>query len=935
MNTNSLLAFFQIPLDRPELPSAERNMYRTSTAFLVYTPIMLMFSSIGLILIYILATFGFLDNPDPKLLVFAGVSLFFGLLHFLLFPYAKRGELEIVTTGLLIISILTSVVQIFFWVGTIQIFFSVGIAEFLSFLIALPTLTFLYLRNIYKRFWVFGVIFGILGIIIVFYWNGVISYQRMDFSSLSQSAGFITYVVLMAALIPLAIISGIASFSSILSRVMTTLAFVIVLAATSTLVISSLAGFFQNRQIAVNQLKTISSFKQSQIESSLSNLEYNANLLLQDEVITKKINFLLSNQPTTPFYRLNFEQVLDYLTKLQSQNTKYNEVLLLDINGKVVLSTQKENQGKDFGQSQFFRQSLNGQTFSLESNFPASNENISLFFVKSIFAEENHILGMLAVRSNLNDIQTIMASRDGLNDKTETYLVASIAGKNIPITKTQDKATEIDILSIQKITSSNKDGWGAYNNYRASPVFGYYLWIPTIKVSLITEVAQAEVARNSINLLFTNILVGLFAAALAFAIIYITSQSISNPIVNLEQKANALATGEMNTRMLIDREDEIGRLSSSFNVMAEQLQNLVRTLEEKVEDRTQGLQVQANRLFLAAEIARDAAALGDLDELLNRSSQLVLHRFNFYHTGIFLIDQQHEYAILRASPTEAGQEMLKQNYRLKIGKEGIVGNVAVTGEARYVADTSVDLGFLNNPLLPQTRSELALPLKVEAHIIGILDVQSETLNAFTQDDIVVLQIMADQLALAIERVQLVEQLEGRLSELEHAYQQFTVTSWQDFTRQPDFKAGYNFDGIKLSPINSFPAWSQDAIRRGRSVILPGKNTNSADSLLAIPLRLRGQIIGVLNFRFTGESLDNETVNLLEEIGNRLAVALENARLYTETQKLAQQERAVSEISTRITTSINIENILRTAVQELGRMIPDSEVIVQLHEEKEQ
>jgi len=247
----------------------------------------------------------------------------------------------------------------------------------------------------------------------------------------------------------------------------------------------------------------------------------------------------------------------------------------------------------------------------------------------------------------------------------------------------------------------------------------------------------------------------------------------------------------------------------------------------------------------------------------------------------------------------------------------------------------MDVNYLSNPLLPQTRSELALPLKVETRVIGVLDVQSGIPNAFTQDDIVVLQIMADQLALAIERVQLVEQLEGRLHELEHAYQQFTVTSWQDFSHQPDFKAGYSFDGIKLSVIDSSPAWSQDALRRGRPVVLPGKTTGSKDSLLAVPLKLRGQIIGVLSIRFTGDSLNNETVNLSEEVGNRLAVALENARLYTETQKLAQQERAVSEISTRITTSINIESILRTAVQELGRMIPDAEVTVQLHEEKEE
>lgn len=924
MQTNPIRAFFQLPSNRPELPPAEQKLYRASAAFLLYTPLMMGFSCIGLILVYAIASIGLLDNPDPKILAVAGISLLFGLIHLPLFPYARRGDWEAVTSGLLATSILSGIAQVFLWEGII-LFPLIA-------LIILPAFTFLYLRNIRKEYRISGFIFGTLAAIIVLYLEGAITYQRIDFSSLSHFAGFTIYLLVIATLVVLALLSGVLSFRSLSSRLIATFVFVAVLSAVSTLVISSLAGFFQNRQLAFNELKTVSDFKQSQISTALSNLEYDVNFALKDDA-AEEINFLLSTPPDSPLYQSNNKVVLAYLENLREQKATYDEILLLDTSGKVILSTLAENLGKNFGQSQFFRQTLNGQTFTIENDFPGAKENVSLLTVKPILSGGTY-LGILAIRSNFHEIENIMETKVGLNDAMETYLVVALDKKNVPLTKTEGNATEINILAIQEATSNNKDGWGIYNNYSAQPVFGYYAWIPALGVSLIAEVEQTEIAQSGIALLFTNLLVSLFIAMLAFAIIYITAQSISNPIIDLEKKANALASGEMSTRIIIEREDEIGGLSLSFNTMAEQLQNLVRTLEEKVEDRTQGLQFQANRLFLAAEIARDAAALGDLDELLNRSSHLVLDRFNFYHTGIFLIDQQREYAILRASPTEAGQQMLEENHRLRIGKEGIVGTVAVSGEARVVADTKLDINYLDNPLLPETRSELALPLKVEARVIGILDVQSKTPNAFSQDDIVVLQIMADQLALAIERVQLVEQLEGRLSELEHAYQQFTVTSWRDFSQQPDFKAGYSFDGIKLSSVDSFPVWSQDALRRGRPVVLPGKTTDSADSLLAVPLKLRGQIIGVMNIRFTGDTLNTETVNLAEEIANRLAVALENARLYTETQKLAQQERAVSEISTRITTSINIENILRTAVQELGRMIPNAEVVVQLQEEKE-
>lgn len=928
METNPLTAFFQIPLDRPELPPAERNMYRISTVFLLYTPLMMVFSFLGLVLIYFIASMGLLDVPDTKLLVLAGISLLFSIFHLPLFPYAKRGNSEMVFIGLLTTSILSGIAQVFVWSGPLVVLFPLS-------LIVLPAFTFLYLRNIRRQYRIIGFIVGCLAAFFVVYLDGAITYARMDFSTLSQIAGFTVYLLVIATLLALTIISGVVSFRSITVRLFATFAFVAVLSAVTTLFISSLAGFFQDRQLAINQLETVSGFKQAQITDRLAEFASHTSLILEDQTTTQGLDFLLNTPASdSELYRLNYDLVLSHLQTLQASNPNLLEILILDDKGKVILSTLGVNKDKNFGQSQFFSLALKGQMLSLEKNFPGATEELSLLAVRFILGKGKNI-GTLVTRSNLEEVEEVAALQSGTNDNIKTYLVATVANEEIPLAA-QSKAPAIHLDTIKNAVTQNNNRWGTYTNPEEHTAFVHYALIKEINLSLITEIEQSKVAQSAINLLFTNILIGLFTAALAFTIIYITSQSISNPIISLAQKANALSAGQMNTRIIIDREDEIGGLSSSFNSMAEQLQNLVRTLEEKVEDRTQGLQVQANRLLLAAEIARDAATLGNLDDLLTRSSQLVFDRFKFYHTGIFLLDQPRDYAILRASPTEAGRAMLEQGYRLRVGKDGIVGSVAFTGEARVIADTTAtDSSYLHNPLLPKTRSELVIPLKVETRVIGVLDVQSEIPQAFSQDDIAILQIMADQLALAIERVQLVKQLESRLGELEHAYQQFTVTSWQELSQQPDFKAGYSFDGVKLAPIASFPVWSQDALKRGRSIVLPGKTNDSKDSLLAVPLRLRGQSIGVLNMRFTGDTVNAETISLSEEIANRLAVALENARLYTETQKLAQQERAVSEISTRITTSINIENILRTAVQELGRMMPNAEITVRLQEEKEE
>jgi len=221
---------------------------------------------------------------------------------------------------------------------------------------------------------------------------------------------------------------------------------------------------------------------------------------------------------------------------------------------------------------------------------------------------------------------------------------------------------------------------------------------------------------------------------------------------------------------------------------------------------------------------------------------------------------------------------------------------------------------------------------VEGEVIGVLDVQSELPEAFAQEDIAVLQIMADQLAISIRRVQLVQELEESLGETERASQKFTLASWRSFSDTPDFKPGYHYDGMKISPITSFPTSSQEILRRGHSVIL-ADGSNTKDTQIAVPLKLRDQIIGALNIRFSS-AVSQDTIGLLEDAASRLAIALENARLYTETQKLAERERAVSEIATRITTSSNIDNILRTTVLELGRILPNSEVTVQIQENKQ-
>jgi len=189
-------------------------------------------------------------------------------------------------------------------------------------------------------------------------------------------------------------------------------------------------------------------------------------------------------------------------------------------------------------------------------------------------------------------------------------------------------------------------------------------------------------------------------------------------------------------------------------------------LEQRVQERTRDLERQSVQLRVAAEVARDATSARELNDLLNRAANLVRERFGFYHAGIFLLDEQGEYAVLKAATGEAGSRMMERGHKLKVGETGLVGYATGTGQPRIALDVGADAVHFKNPLLPETRSEMALPFKVNGRVIGALDVQCIQEAAFDEDDVAILQTMADQLAVAIERLERAAELQAQYARLD-------------------------------------------------------------------------------------------------------------------------------------------------------------------------
>lgn len=362
--------------------------------------------------------------------------------------------------------------------------------------------------------------------------------------------------------------------------------------------------------------------------------------------------------------------------------------------------------------------------------------------------------------------------------------------------------------------------------------------------------------------------------------------------------------------------------------LAGELEQERQRLAERVADQTTALERRSMQLQTAAEVARDAALIQEVGSLFEGVVKLVSERFGFYHCGIFMLDERGEHAVLRAASSEGGQRMLARGHRLRVGEMGIVGYVTGSGEARVALDVGADATYFNNPDLPETRSEMALPLKARDRVIGALDVQSREPAAFGRDEVELLQAMADQIAVAIDNAQLRQQAEASLEAQRRAFGQLSREAWRELLRaESEFSERY--DPRRVLPAGT--AWTAEmqwAAQSGENTIRQDESSTS----LAIPLKLHGQVVGVLNaHKATGASgWSRDETALLETLSEQLGLALESARLYQETQRRAAREQLAGAVTTRLRQSLDVQEVLRTAADEIRQALALPEVTIRLN-----
>ena len=335
-------------------------------------------------------------------------------------------------------------------------------------------------------------------------------------------------------------------------------------------------------------------------------------------------------------------------------------------------------------------------------------------------------------------------------------------------------------------------------------------------------------------------------------------------------------------------------------------------------------------LQASSEVSRAAASILDTAELIDRVVGLIRERFGLYYVGLFLADEAREWAVLQSGTGEAGRAMLARNHRIRVG-EGMIGWSVANAEARVASIAEEDAVRLTNPELPDTRSEAALPLRSRGQVLGALTVQSTQPDVFDEEMLTALQTMADQVAVAIDNARLYSDAQEALEAERRAYGVQTRETWSALTRARTnwgYIATRKPESDQLAVLELEKDWHPDMLQAQAS----GQRVQSQDAgPVVIPIRARDQVIGVLRFDRgdDGSPWSDEDVALLETLTDQLGQTLERAQLYEDSQRRAAREQLVGEVTGRIRQETELEDIFRTAVDEIQQALGLEQLVIRL------
>lgn len=544
--------------------------------------------------------------------------------------------------------------------------------------------------------------------------------------------------------------------------------------------------------------------------------------------------------------------------------------------------------------------------------------------IVQVLAFDGEVVGYMIGRVNLQSvILDSITDTGGSGALNVVSYLATRGGSVLADASVIQQAVSSRVRSPVGSALSGQTGFETYFIPESSaPLIGHFQPVANTSLALITEAFNQRLDGPSFSTLvfYNNLWVIPAVVLLLVGIAGLLWRDITRPVKVVQRILGSGLRGELEFEITsIDRRDIFGQLTRDSVNARVQAQDSFNALLERFATRQRDIQA-------TQEVSRFASTQRDLQQLMDEVVNLITTVFpNIYHAQIFLNDTYGEFSVLRASTGEAGRRLLARGHRLAISGQSVIGRTTSEGRITAVLDTDSSDVHRKNDLLPNTRAELAIPLRIGRQIIGALDVQSLTPNSFTEDQIFTLQSMADQIAISLENARLYQESVRALEEIARTNRENTSAAWKQHlfsvrAQEIDKASGY-------ATTTDAEALRHQAVRSGATQI--GAITESRTIPMAVPIILRGQVLGAVLWELPLIEYSDDKVALAEELVSRLAVSLDNARLFEDSQRAAERERVVNDIAAKITGQNDIPSILTTAIQEIGQAMGTGTVSVRL------
>ena len=730
--------------------------------------------------------------------------------------------------------------------------------------------------------------------------------------------------------------------STIRARLLVVSVGTVVLTAVAITAGTIIIGFRNGRDQAIDRLQLVAMLREVEIEGWSADVRGRLGESVDQapeqryvEAEVAEITTALIDMPQDSVeYQEAYDALLFRFNEWLDRTPSFHTVFFLNRDGEVLVSSDPELEGQVLAEETYFQRGT-VRSFVAPLAYDDALGQAAVLVSRPLLGEYGRLLGVVAGRADAIALEEVMRLEEqgGLGSTGETYLVGEDRRLLTPA-RASETGKRMQTQAVQEVLTSKEGGFGDYPNYQDRSVIGVYRWLPDLEVALIAEQGRAEALQAVNRTAVLNGTIAVVAVLAAGAISLSIAQGIGGPLNELARVASDIAAGNLNRMASVDRRDEIGTLAEAFNTMTARLRGLIGQLEQRVAERTEQLETRSAYLEASAEVGHAASAVLDADELTEDVVDLVRERFGLYYVGLFLLDEMGEWAELRAGTGEAGEQMLLQGHRLRAGGESMIGQCVSRGEARIALDVGDEAVRFDNPLLPNTRSEAALPLQSRGRMFGAITVQSEEPAAFDEDTLTVLQTMADQVAVALDNAYLFAEAQSAIEAARRASGEVSRHAWSELLQAPPV-VGYHCDDRGV--VSAGGIWRPEMERavREQDVVCFGSDDGSDgggdQQPLAVPITVADKVIAVLHTYKPAHagSWTDEEIETLRSLAERLGVSLESARLYQETQRRAERDRLTAEISSRVWSSSDVDTILRTAVHELGRSLQASDAWIEL------